>query len=65
MRRIPIRHLTLNESLSALIREVTAHKVNKYPSKGDNCFVIKGSWMTRNFCPVQQYLGHVRMMGGK
>ena len=34
---IPIRHLTLLESLSALIREVISYKVNGYPSKGDNC----------------------------
>ena len=34
---IPIRYLTLFENLSALIREVISHKVNGYPSKGDNC----------------------------
>ena len=40
--------ITLIESLSALILEVTSHEVNGYPSKGDNWSVIKG-WMTRDF----------------
>ena len=38
---IPFWHLTLIESLSALILEVTSHQVNGYPSKGDNWSVIK------------------------